>query len=177
MFDPHTLTVLDANYTPALNTYSVQDFATSWNVPLSDTTDWYDVVMFDGQTIKVNAKAMPTLGIVANQAFQAIPYVINRNDASDQYGNAEKCHRKTSLCGRTVGRQGVGRIGSDRDADTDSAEKTESRAMTIRQRTDRATNKAWQGSYPTMHAWVGLHRRRVGVFVGRSHNDAGVPPI
>ena len=59
-------------------------------MPVSDTTDWYDVVMFDGQTIKVNAKAMPTLGIVANQAFQAIPYVINRNDASDQYGNAER---------------------------------------------------------------------------------------
>ena len=80
-----------------LDTYSVRDFATGGMCPCPDTTDWYDVVMFDGQTIKVNAMAMPTLGIVANQAFQAIPYVINRNDASDRYGNAENATEKRKV--------------------------------------------------------------------------------
>ena len=90
LFDPYTLDILDANYQPAVNTYSVQDFATSWNVPTDDDTYWYDVVLFDGSTIKVNAKAMPTLGITANHGYSAIPYVINRETAEDQYGNAER---------------------------------------------------------------------------------------
>lgn len=157
LFDPYTLTVLDANYTPALNTYSVQDFATSWNVPVSDTTDWYDVVMFDGQTIKVNAKAMPTLGIVANQAFQAIPYVINRNDASDQYGNAERNATEKRVF--AVGRSDVQSWGGSGVIETltPTDARTEDRAMTIGQRVDFSTDTAWLGQlfYPSGYAWDG----------------------
>ena len=157
LFDPYTLTVLDANYTPALNTYSVQDFATSWNVPVSDTTDWYDVVMFDGQTIKVNAKAMPTLGIVANQAFQAIPYVINRNDASDQYGNAERNATEKRVF--AVGRSDVQSWGGSGVIETltPTDARTEDRAMTVGQRVDFSTDTAWLGQlfYPAAQTWDG----------------------
>ena len=154
LFDPYTLTVLDANYTPALNTYSVQDFATSWNVPLSDTTDWYDVVMFDGQTIKVNAKAMPTLGIVANQSFQAIPYVINRNDASDQYGNAERNATEKRVF--AVGRSDVQSWGGGGVIETltPSTPRADNKAMTIGPRVDQATEKAILGQlYFTGAVW------------------------
>ena len=157
LFDPYTLTVLDANYTPALNTYSVQDFATSWNVPVSDTTDWYDVVMFDGQTIKVNAMAMPTLGIVANQAFQAIPYVINRNDASDQYGNAERNATEKRVF--AVGRSDVQSWGGSGVIETltPTDARTEDRAMTVGQRVDFSTDTAWLGQlfYPAAQTWDG----------------------
>ena len=89
LFDPYTLDVLVTPYLPAVNTYTVLDFATTWNVPASDTTDWNDVILFDGQTVKVNNMAMPSIGVTADHGYSAIPYFINRNDASNQYGTAE----------------------------------------------------------------------------------------
>ncbi len=91
LFDPYTLTILITPYLPAVNEYTVLDFATDWNVPPADTTNWHDVCLFDGTTskiIKINNLAMPSLGITADHGYLAIPYVINRNDNSDQYGNA-----------------------------------------------------------------------------------------
>ncbi|MBK9067402.1 MAG: hypothetical protein IPL76_11100 [Gemmatimonadetes bacterium] len=145
LFDPYTLDILDANYQPAVNTYSVQDFATSWNVPTDDDTDWYDVVLFDGSTIKVNAKAMPTLGITANHGYSAIPYVINRETAEDQYGNAERNTTEKRVF--AVGRYSVTSWGGGGVTETltPTAPRTEDRAMTIGQRVDHATNKAWLG--------------------------------
>jgi hypothetical protein len=145
LFDPYTLDILDANYQPAVNTYSVQDFATSWNVPAADDTDWYDVVLFDGSTIKVNAKAMPTLGITANHGYPAIPYVINRETAEDQYGNAERNTTEKRVF--AVGRYSVTSWGGGGVTETltPTAPRTEDRAMTIGQRVDHATNKAWLG--------------------------------
>jgi hypothetical protein len=145
LFDPYTLDILDANYQPAVNTYSVQDFATSWNVPADDDTDWYDVVLFDGSTIKVNAKAMPTLGITANHGYPAIPYVINRETAEDQYGNAERNTTEKRVF--AVGRYSVTSWGGGGVTETltPTAPRTEDRAMTIGQRVDHATNKAWLG--------------------------------
>ena len=145
LFDPYTLDILDANYQPAVNTYSVQDFATSWNVPTDDDTDWYDVVLFDGSTIKVNAKAMPALGITANHGYPAVPYVINRETAEDQYGNAERNTTEKRVF--AVGRYSVTSWGGGGVTETltPTAPRTEDRAMTIGQRVDHATNKAWLG--------------------------------
>lgn len=145
LFDPYTLDILDANYQPAVNTYSVQDFATTWNVPSADDTDWYDVVLFDGSTIKVNAKAMPTLGITANHGYPAIPYVINRETAEDQYGNAERNTTEKRVF--AVGRYSVTSWGGSGVTETltPTAPRTEDRALTIGQRVDHATNKAWLG--------------------------------
>ena len=88
LFNPYTLDILITPYLPAVNEYTVLDFATDWNVPPTDTTGWNDVVLFNGQEIRINNLAMPSLGITADHGYLAIPYVINRNDASDQYGNA-----------------------------------------------------------------------------------------
>jgi len=88
LFNPYTLDILITPYLPAVNEYTVLDFATDWNVPPTDTTGWNDVVLFNGQEIRINNLAMPSLGITADHGYLAIPYVINRNDNSDQYGNA-----------------------------------------------------------------------------------------
>ncbi|MCA9368362.1 hypothetical protein KC887_08995, partial [Candidatus Kaiserbacteria bacterium] len=76
---------------------------------------------------------------------QAIPYVINRNDASDQYGNAERNATERRVF--AVGRYDVKAWGGSGVTETltPTAPRSESRAMTIGQRTDRATNKAWLG--------------------------------
>ncbi len=150
LFNPYTLAVLDSNYSPAKNTYSVQEFATTWNVPACDTTDWYDVMLFDGSTIKVNAKAMPSLGITANHSFPAIPYCINRNDVSDQYGNAERNQTEKRVF--AVGRADVQTWGGPGSISTltPTDPRTEDRSLTIGQRVDHATDKAWIGQlyYP-----------------------------
>lgn len=156
LFNPYTLAVLNANYSPAKNTYAVQDFATAWNVPAGDTTDWYDVVLFDGSTVKVNAKAMPALGITANHAFAAIPYCINRNDTSDQYGNAERNQTEKRVF--AVGRADVKAWGGSSATETltPTDPRTEDRGLTIGQRVDYATDKAWLGQlyYPAT-GWDG----------------------
>jgi len=145
LFDPYTLDILDANYQPAVNTYSVQDFATSWNVPAADDTDWYDLVLFDGSTIKVNAKSMPALGITANHGYPAIPYVINRETAEDQYGNAERNTTEKRVF--AVGRYSVTSWGGGGVTETltPTEPRSEDRAMTIGQRVDHATDTAWIG--------------------------------
>lgn len=88
LFDPYTLEILQENYTPALNTYTVQGFASAWNRAPGDV--YADVVLFEGTKIKVNAKDMPSLGITANHAYPAVPHVIERDTADDRYGNAER---------------------------------------------------------------------------------------
>ncbi|MCA9368518.1 hypothetical protein KC887_09800, partial [Candidatus Kaiserbacteria bacterium] len=100
---------------------------------------------------------MPTLGIVANQAFQAIPYVINRNDASDQYGNAERNATEKRVF--AVGRSDVQSWGGSGVIETltPTDARTEDRAMTIGQRVDFSTDTAWLGQlfYPSGYAWDG----------------------
>ena len=101
LFDPYTMEILKTPYVPAAKLYEVQDFLTE--------STWYDVVLFDGTTIKVNAKAMPTLRITANHGYEAIPHVINYT-AGDQYGNAgAQHHREARIRGRAVQRDLLGR--------------------------------------------------------------------
>ena len=78
--------------TPALNYVQRSGLRyTSWNVPVSDHDRLVRRCYVRRPNVKVNAKAMPTLASrYLIRRFQAIPYVINRNDASDQYGNAER---------------------------------------------------------------------------------------
>jgi len=134
LYNPYTLEVLRKPYTPALNTYTVQDFATAWNVPPGDTTRWCDTVLFDGTTIKINDKAMTALRITPNHSFPAIPYVINRNDASDQYGNVERNATEKRVF--AVGRYSVQSWGGSGAVETltPNAPRTDHKAMTLGQR-------------------------------------------
>lgn len=154
LFNPYTLAVINPQYTLAKNTYTVQDFSTPWNVPVGDTTHWYDVVLFDGTTVKVNAKAMGSLLVTGNHGYPAIPYVINRNDASDQYGNAERNATEKRVF--AVGRYQVNAWGGGgtSQALTPTAPRSESKAMTIGQRLDFSLDKAWLGQlYYSGDAW------------------------
>lgn len=130
LFDPYTMEILKTPYTPAAKLYEVQDFLTE--------STWYDVVLFDGSTIKVNAKAMPTLRITANHGYEAIPHVINYT-VGDQYGNAERNTTEKRVF--AVGRYSVTSWGGGGVTETltPTEPRTESRALTIGQRIDGDT--------------------------------------
>lgn len=130
LFNPYTLEVIKTPYTPAAKLYEVQDFMTE--------TTWYDVVLFDRTTIKVNAKAMPKLGITANHGYEAIPHVINYT-VGDQYGNAERNTTEKRVF--AVGRYSVTSWGGGGVTETltPTEPRTESRALTIGQRIDGDT--------------------------------------
>ncbi len=154
LFNPYTLAVLKSPYLPASNSYSVQDFGTTWNVAPSDTTHWYDVVLFDGTTIKVNSKAMPSLRITANHGFPAIPYAINRDTADDQYGNAERNATEKRVF--AVGRYSVKSWGGSGVVETLSptTPRTDDKAMTVGQRIEESTDTARIGQiYFTGDTW------------------------
>jgi hypothetical protein len=88
--------------------------------------------------------------------FQAIPYCINRNDASDQYGNAERNQTEKRVF--AVGRADVKAWGGAGATETltPTDPRTEDRCLTIGQRVDYATDKAWLGQlyYPAT-GWDG----------------------
>lgn len=154
LFDPYTLTVLKSPYTPALNTYGVQDFATAWNVSSGDATHWCDTVIFDGTTIKVNSKSMPSLAITADHGFSAIPYLIWIHSTGDEYGNVELNTTEKRVF--AVGRFSVKSWGGGGVVETLMPEdpRTEGRCLTIGQRTDSATNTAWLGQmYHSGYSW------------------------
>ncbi len=154
LFNPYTLAVLKSPYLPSSNSYSVQDFGTTWNVAPADTTHWYDVVLFDGTTIKVNSKAMPSLRITANHGFPAIPYVINRDTADDQYGNAERNSTEKRVF--AVGRYSVKSWGGGGIVETltPTTPRSDNRSMTIGQRIEPSLDKAWFGQmYFTQSSW------------------------
>ncbi len=156
LFNPYTPAVLKSPYLPASNSYSVQDFGTYWNVATDDTTHWYDVVLFDGTAIKVNSKSMPSLRITANHGFPAIPYVINREDSSDQYGNAERntAEKRVFAVGRHSAKSwGGGGVTSTLQPTTP---RTDDKAMTLGQRCSSADDVAhlWQ-MYFTGTYWEG----------------------
>ncbi len=156
LFNPYTMAVLKSPYLPASNSYSVQDFGTTWNVSSSDTTHWCDVVLFDGTTIKVNSKAMPSLRITANHGFQSVPYVINRGTSDDQYGNAERNTTEKRVF--AVGRNSVKSFGGSGVMSElqPTAPRTEEKSMTLGQRCSRSDNVAhlWQ-MYHTGAYWEG----------------------
>lgn len=130
LFNPYTLEVIKTPYTPAAKLYEVQDFMTE--------TTWYDVVLFDRTTIKVNAKAMPKLGITANHGYEAIPHVINYT-VGDQYGNAERNTTEKRVF--AIGRYSVTSWGGGGVTETltPTEPRTESRALTVGQRIDGDT--------------------------------------
>lgn len=138
-FNPYTMSVVNNPYYPAGNLYTVQSFATTWNVDGSDTTHWHDVVIFDGSTIKVNAKSMPDLLITPALSFPAIPYVIA---GTPKYGDSSQNATEKRVF--AVGRYEVkswGGGGTSFVLEPITA-RTNNKAMTVGQRisgTDKAT--------------------------------------
>lgn len=154
LFDPYTLSVLKTPFSPGGRLYTVQAFATTWNVQSTDNTHWFDVVLFDGSVIKVNGKSMPNLLISADHGFIAIPHVIARGDISDRYGTVAVNSTEKRVF--AVGRHSVKSWGGSSVTEilTPSSVRSSGKAMTIGQRIDRATNTAWIGQlYFTGQTW------------------------
>lgn len=156
LFDPYTLTILRSSFSPAKPSYYVQNFATTWGVPPADATNWYDVAMFDGTAVKINAKAMPTLQVVANHSFPAIPYVIERSDPANRYGGPDQnnTEKRVFAVGRAdVQEWGSSSVGSVQTL-TPTTPRTDGKALTIGQRIDDTSDTAWLGQiYYTGAAW------------------------
>ncbi len=148
LFNPYTLAVLNSKYTPAGKHYTVQDFATSWNVPASDTTHWHDVVLADGG-VKINAKTYSPFGSFGTLSETSIPHIINRADDYDQYGNTElnltqkryfEVERESV---KTWGGAGSVSLLTPQDPITDAIR----RAMTVGPRVDFPTDTAWLAEF------------------------------
>jgi hypothetical protein len=139
LFDPYTLDVLKTPYTPAVNSYEVEPFATTWNVPSGDVTYWHDVVLFDGTKIKVNGKSMSVLDIIPDHSFAAIPHLIYVHSVGDEYGGTELNATQKRVF--AVGRYSVTSWGGGGVTETltPTEPRTESRALTIGQRIDGDT--------------------------------------
>jgi hypothetical protein len=170
LFNPYTLEVEQKKYVPALNTYLVQDFNTRWNVLSSDTTHWDDVVMFDGTLVKVNARHMSSLMTKADHGFQAIPFVIDTNDDENRYGSRELNTTKKRVF--AVGRDQVKSWGGGGVTETLTplTPRAEGRAMTIGQRIDVASSKAWLGQlFYSGGSWDDIGGERRGEHVEWGH--------
>ena len=144
LFDPYTLEVLDPKYRLVGALYSVQDFATGWNVSPTDTTHWCDTIVFDGEVVKVNAKAMPLINSPSGGASGTIPF-LRKASATEPYGN--RVLNATQKRVFAVGRETVQAWGGSGavQALTPTAPRAEDKAMTIGQRVDPASSKAFLG--------------------------------
>lgn len=154
LFNPYDLSVLKRKYVPALNTYAVQHFGTRWNVPSTDTTHWNDVVLFDGTSVKVNARYMTALMTTADHGFAAVPFVIDTNDNESRYGSQELnlTQKRVFAVGRDQVKSWGG--GGVTETLTPITPRAEGRALTIGQHIDRVARKAFFGQlFHTAMSW------------------------
>jgi hypothetical protein len=86
-FSPYTLSVLDPAYKIFNHTYTVLPFETTYNVPLSDTTSWFDVISFYAGKVLINGKEMTTLQI-PSVSPTALPWLIPHAGSGEaKYGD------------------------------------------------------------------------------------------
>jgi hypothetical protein len=90
LFNPYTLNVVQHGFKPAGALYYVLDFSTTWNVSPADTTNWRDVIVFDGNKILINGLRMAaSLQDLASIPSGSVPYIINTGLSGSQYGNTQ----------------------------------------------------------------------------------------
>ena len=143
-FDPYDLEVLTPEYRPVDVTYTVLPFASPYNVPSDDTTKWHDVVTFSGSTVLVNAIPMPILQMGTFAPGNGIPWVRRVHAAVGLANYGEQNMNLTEKRVFSVGREEV--RASDATATlTPTSPRAEDKAMTIGQRVDPASSKAWLG--------------------------------
>ena len=153
LFDPYTLEVLDPKYRLVGALYSTQDFATGWNVSPTDTTHWCDTLVFDGEVVKVNAKAMPLINSPSGGASGTIPF-LRKASAAEPYGN--RVLNATQKRVFAVGRDYVKSWGGAGVTAT-LGPSTPGKSMAIGQRVNPATHAATLGKvYYTGTFWDSL---------------------
>ena len=143
-FDPYDLEVLTPEYRPVDVTYTVLPFASPYNVPADDTTKWHDVVTFSGSTVLVNAIPMPILQMGAFEPGNGIPWVRRVHAAVGLANYGEQNMNLTEKRVFSVGREEV--RASDATATlTPTSPRAEDKAMTIGQRIEASTSRAFLG--------------------------------
>lgn len=140
-FDPYTLDIVSNAYIPAGPLYTVQSFATTFNV--LDATHWHDTLCFFAERIYVNALPMDLLAMpVVIVTAPAIPYLIPDSAPGEPYGNAtlNASQKRVFAVGRYQVQSWGG--GGALQTLTPTAPRSDGKAMTIGQRTDPSTHTA-----------------------------------
>ena len=142
LFNPYTLAVVQHGFKPAGALYYVLDYATSWNVSPSDTTNWRDVIVFDGNKILINGLRMaPPLQDLAGVPAGGIPYFINTGLSGGQYGRPQD--RRTFAVARELVKSWAS--SGITETLTPTTPRTDEKALTIGPAIVRSTHKAWLG--------------------------------
>lgn len=142
LFNPYTLAVVQHGFKPAGAFYYVLDYATDWNVSPSDTTNWRDVIVFDGNKILINGLRMaPPLQDLASVPAGGVPYFINTGMAGSQYGRPQD--RRTFAVARELVKSWAS--SGITETLTPTTPRTDEKALTIGPAIVRSTHKAWLG--------------------------------
>lgn len=142
LFNPYNLAVVQHGFKPAGALYYVLDYATDWNVSPSDTTNWRDVIVFDGNKILINGLRMaPPLQDLASVPLGSVPYFINTGLAGSQYGRPQD--RRTFAVAREVVKSWAS--SGITETLTPTTPRTDEKALTIGPAIVRSTHKAWLG--------------------------------
>lgn len=154
LFSPYTLEVINNKFVVVGHSYTVQSFASPYNVPAADSTNWYDVISFYNGAVLVNGKTMPDLG-VSGAPTDAFPWFIPRSgNGLARYGDKVTNSYEKRLF--AVGRDIVEVLGGGSMALLPIEPRNEGRALTIGPRVEAANNTAWIAQlYYTGATWDG----------------------
>lgn len=142
LFNPYSLAVVQHGFKPAGALYYVLDYATSWNVSPSDTTNWRDVIVFDGNKLLINGLRMaPPLQDLASVPSGSVPYFINTGLSGSQYGRTQD--RRTFAVARELVKSWAST--GITETLTPTTPRTDEKALTIGPAIVRSTHKAWLG--------------------------------
>lgn len=142
LFNPYTLAVVQHGFKPAGALYYVLDYATDWNVSPSDTTNWRDVIVFDGNKILINGLRMaPPLQDLASVPAGGIPYFINTGLSGGQYGRPQD--RRTFAVARELVKSWAS--AGITETLTPTTPRVDEKALTLGPAIVRSTHKAWLG--------------------------------
>lgn len=150
-FSPYLLTLLKGGV-PVKHTYAVMPITSGYNTPLDDTTNWRDVVSFDGSNVLVNGKKLPAanpdLGELSS-TLRWLPWVIPDTGVTGtaQYGVLTD-NRVFAVSQESVHSWGI-RAGATHTTDEVLLGSTyrPTKAIPAGPRVDPTLNKAWLSQF------------------------------
>lgn len=150
-FSPYLLTLLKGSV-PVKHTYAVMPITSGYNTPLDDTTNWRDVLSFDGANVLVNGKKLPAanpdLGELSS-TLRWLPWVIPDTGVTGtaQYGVLTD-NRVFAVSQESVHSWGI-RAGATHTTDEVLLGSTyrPTKAIPAGPRVDPALNKAWLSQF------------------------------
>lgn len=161
-FSPYTLAIADPKYKIYRNGYTVLPFATTYNVPVSDSTKWNDVASFYASKILINGKEMSLLKTTGLPSGAYVPWIIPAPTGSGITKYSDAATNNTVKRVFAVGRYEVKSWFSSGLTETllPIEARTNEKALTIGQHIDTVTNAAYLGliySFPYNRLWDDLY--------------------